>query len=297
MQNIQKRWGYWIATVLMILGTALLLAGIIFFFAFNWQNMLKFQKFSIIEFGIFICTAGALYYSAPPYRGLLLTGASVLTGVFLAVFGQIYQTGADAYQLFAVWALLILPWTVIAKFSPLWMIWGIIVNIFVGLYWESFNDHLGLLLLAINTIFLIGIEKVFVPSIRWMRITITFFLILMSYLAVFRIILKLLAYDFFHPMEIPWDPHAPYYFAVWGLGILIGFVYFYSKKRVDFVVLSATFIAIALLCCVLFSYLLDTLMLNELLSYFIKLIVFLSIFSIVAQFLLKLSRTINIRNS
>jgi uncharacterized membrane protein len=36
-------------------------------------------------------------------------GASVLVGVFLAIFGQVYQTGADSWLLFAARAGLILP--------------------------------------------------------------------------------------------------------------------------------------------------------------------------------------------
>ncbi len=46
----------------------------------------------------------------PGKAALLL--ATLLLGVFLALFGQTYQTGADPWQLFANWALLILPWEV-----------------------------------------------------------------------------------------------------------------------------------------------------------------------------------------
>lgn len=41
-----QRWGYWTANILLTLGISLILVGIIFFFAFNWQKMSTFHKFS-----------------------------------------------------------------------------------------------------------------------------------------------------------------------------------------------------------------------------------------------------------
>jgi len=68
----------------------------------------------------------------------------VLVGVFLAVFGQVYQTGADAYQLFVGWALLILPWVAMCRFAGLWVLWLAIVNIAVSLFWEQRIDARGI---------------------------------------------------------------------------------------------------------------------------------------------------------
>src|SRR5690606_11250307 len=43
-------------------------------------------------------------------RQSLDTVSGLMLGLSLAVIGQIYQTGADSYQLFLLWALLLLPW-------------------------------------------------------------------------------------------------------------------------------------------------------------------------------------------
>ena len=59
---------------------------------------------------------------------LWLTVASVLTGVLLATFGMVYQTGTDSYKLFASWAVLITPWVFVSRFQPLWLIWLLLVN-------------------------------------------------------------------------------------------------------------------------------------------------------------------------
>ena len=68
---------------------------------------------------------------------LLLLVASTLVGVFLATFGQIYQSGADPWQLFALWALLITPWTILCRLSALWLIWFGLLNISIYLWWEE----------------------------------------------------------------------------------------------------------------------------------------------------------------
>ena len=46
-------------------------------------------------------------------------GATFLIGTLFAVFGQIYQTGADAYDLFLGWTLFTILWAVAIRFAPL----------------------------------------------------------------------------------------------------------------------------------------------------------------------------------
>ena len=131
-------WSTWALRVLMALGTGHVLAGIIFFFAFNWADMSDFAKFAVVQGGIVITVLGALISGLDrPVGQSLLISASVLTGVVLAVFGQIYQTGADAYQLFFSWALLIIPWVLISRNAAHWLVWLIVACIAIGLYCEQ----------------------------------------------------------------------------------------------------------------------------------------------------------------
>ena len=106
--------------MLLLFGSALVLAGIIFFFAYNWAAMGKFLKFGLIEAGIIVCIVASHLRGRTDLSGkvLLLSGA-VLVGVLLAVYGQIYQTGADAYGLFICWAVLIFGWVIISEFAAL----------------------------------------------------------------------------------------------------------------------------------------------------------------------------------
>jgi uncharacterized membrane protein len=68
---------------------------------------------------------------------MLLIAASVLTGVLLAVIGQVYQTGADVFELFAAWAVLILPWTIISRHPVHWLLWLVVVEVAFVLYGDQ----------------------------------------------------------------------------------------------------------------------------------------------------------------
>ena len=131
-------WARWAMVMLMAFGAALVLTGIVFFFAFNWASIPDLAKLAVIEAGIVLSALGAWVLPAESLPGrLLLMAASVLTGVFLAVFGQIYQTGADVWQLFALWAGLITLWTLIGRFLPLWVLWLGLINLAFYLWWDS----------------------------------------------------------------------------------------------------------------------------------------------------------------
>ena len=130
-----RLWRLWASRLLLVLGAALILAGIIFFFAANWNSLSRLVKLGGIEAGLVLCLAGAWLYGLDRLSGkVLLLGAGVLVGVFLAVFGQEYQTGADAWDLYARWSALIFGWVLLARFVPLWGVWLVVTNVALGLY-------------------------------------------------------------------------------------------------------------------------------------------------------------------
>ncbi|MDE1461798.1 DUF2157 domain-containing protein [Spartinivicinus poritis] len=173
-----NQWGLWISRLLLILATALILTGVIYFFAFNWARLTPTIKFTTIQVGLVGCLIAAYSYSLQSFVGkIFLLAATVLVGVFLAVFGQVYQTGADAYQLFMGWSLFTLGWTIIANFSVQWVIWLIICNIFVLLWWEqsalptrSMEDLLYSLLLGINGLALVLREYAVQRNYNWLSV-------------------------------------------------------------------------------------------------------------------------------
>lgn len=130
----REQWQDFLGAALLVVGASLALSGIVSFFAFNWAALGKFAKMGLIATGIGACAIGAVPRPATLPSRVLLLAASVLVGALLAVYGQTYQTGADPWTLFGVWALLVLPWTLAACFTPLWLLWIALVDVAFGLY-------------------------------------------------------------------------------------------------------------------------------------------------------------------
>ncbi len=141
-----RYWHDWAMRALLLLGAAHFLAGVVFFFAYNWDDLTPFTKFALLQGGIIVSFAIAMWrgLDSTAGRGLLIA-ASVFTGVLLAVIGQVYQTGADAWELFAAWAALILAWVIAARSGPHWFLWFVIVVIACSLYGEQVLVALGFL--------------------------------------------------------------------------------------------------------------------------------------------------------
>ena len=133
-----SQWALWISRLLLVLGSALVLSGVVYFFAYNWILIPSAVKLGSVQLGVIAAVAAACYYGLKGTGGqVLLLGASVFVGVFLAVFGQVYQTGADAYQLFLAWSLLILGFSVISNFAPQWTLWLAVTNTALVLWWQQ----------------------------------------------------------------------------------------------------------------------------------------------------------------
>ncbi len=138
-------WRQWASWALLALGAGHVLVGIVFFFAYNWADMPAIAKFVVIEVGIVLAAVAALWCGiVRPAGRALLIAASVLTGVLLAVIGQVYQTGADAYELFVAWMVLIVPWALASRDAGHWLLWLIVVDAAASLYAAQVLVPLGL---------------------------------------------------------------------------------------------------------------------------------------------------------
>lgn len=123
---------------LLALGAGQFLTGVVFFFAYNWNDLSDIAKFAVIETALVATVGGALLAGLDRAFGqMLLVAASVLTGVLLAVIGQVYQTGADAFELFVAWAVLILPWAVVSRHAAHWLLWLAVAEAALVLYCEQ----------------------------------------------------------------------------------------------------------------------------------------------------------------
>ncbi|MBU3743538.1 MAG: DUF2157 domain-containing protein, partial [Sediminibacterium sp.] len=138
-----KQWHTIARSLLLSLGVGWLVAGIVFFFAFNWDQLHPFAKMGLVQ-GLFLIFSLLAWKSSlsPLIKNIVLTGAAVLIGVMFAVFGQIYQTGANAYDFFLSWFLCIVLWTIYCLFEPMWLLMMVLANITLGMYIEQETSSL-----------------------------------------------------------------------------------------------------------------------------------------------------------
>lgn len=165
-------WKHFIRYGLMALGMGFAVAGIVFFFAYNWTDLSKFAKLGIVQGLLILSTVASIYPKiSSRVRQIILTGAAVLVGVLFAVFGQVYQTGADAYDFFLAWTLFISLWVLISKYAPLTLLYVVLLHTTLILYsqqvakdWSFVMICTLLFLLNIGISLLIAVLKKYSPE-------------------------------------------------------------------------------------------------------------------------------------
>jgi uncharacterized membrane protein len=165
-------WREFLGRLTLWLGTIALAAAVVFFFAFNWDDLGRLAKFGLVEAAIL---AGLLVCLRVDLDGMagkaVLVLLSLLTGALLALSGQVYQTGADTFELFAWWAVLILPWVLVSRFSPSWLVWLGLLNLAAYFYFTIGWDFEGLIwaLFGLNTLALVLWEAAHRAGLNWLR--------------------------------------------------------------------------------------------------------------------------------
>jgi uncharacterized membrane protein len=141
-----KRWRQFIDRLLLALGGLALAISLVFFIAYNWNELGRAFRFGLVGMALLASVLAYWKLGAKELAGqVALTVSCLVLGVLLAYFGQTYQTGADTWQLFATWALLMLPWAVIGRFAPIWLLWLALLNLSLVLYHQVWPGIFGLL--------------------------------------------------------------------------------------------------------------------------------------------------------
>ncbi len=124
------------------LGCVLLGSAVICLVAANWSQLGKFSRLAGLQGLLVLAVLVAMRPGVSPLaRTASLLLASMLLGGLLALVGQTYQTGADPWQLFAGWAVLMLPWTLAARSVALWLVWAMVANVALGLWANEGGDE------------------------------------------------------------------------------------------------------------------------------------------------------------
>ena len=170
-----REWVYFLQRIFLWSGAIGITTAIGFFIAFNWSFVGRFTNFASLQ----LCILGGMWLlwkqkERNTASKVCLTVLSILVGITLAFFGQTYQTGADPWQLFASWALMITPWVFISRFPLLWIFWIALINLtcfqYESLISVSFYKR-SLFHFGLHTLFAIvwelSLQKTKWSSSRW----------------------------------------------------------------------------------------------------------------------------------
>ncbi len=224
-------WKRWALIALFALAVGHILSGIIFFFAFNWNDLSGMMKFAVVGCGIFASLLGwVLAKLDTPMGQALGISATVLVGVMFAVLGQVYQTPAMIHTPFVFWAILTLPIALASRNLAHWTVWIVIFTVAISAYANSglrlagSDTSANLLNIAVSGGFiaaLILLDKILAPRLAWARAE------------WFRVLLVLgaVGFAFFGFTESFWGNGS----GLWGLaiglsGALLGYLYFKSSS-------------------------------------------------------------------
>ena len=224
----------WIATLFLAL-------AVIYFFAYNWASMGRFAKFGLVE----LCIAGSLALgwrldlNRPAGKACLVL-TTLLIGALLALVGQTYQTGADTFQLFGVWALAVLPLALVARFAPLWLILLVLLNLTLHFYFRVFGDFLGWrvseeiniwLMWGLNTLALCLWEGAAQMGVTWLQGRIWVRVLIIAGIALITILAMVVIFD-------PAGRHRSILAFVYPAYMLILY-YRYRVRQPDLLVLAS----------------------------------------------------------
>lgn len=122
-----------------VLAAALAGLGLVLWIAANWETLGRAGRFALLQGGVALMCAGALW--RPALRVPLGLLALLSIGGLFAFFGQTYQTGADAWQLFALWAALALPLCLGVRSDVLWAPFALVAMSAISLWIVAHTGH------------------------------------------------------------------------------------------------------------------------------------------------------------
>lgn len=174
----RMEWRRFLDALALWSGAIFLALAVIFFFAYNWKELGNYTRFAIAEvlLGASVLASWRLGLERTAGKAALLA-ATLLLGALLALVGQTYQTGADPWELFATWALFVLPWVAISRFPALWLVWLALINLALTLYYSAFAGFFGFVygtqtllwtLTAVNTVALAVWELAATRGTQWL---------------------------------------------------------------------------------------------------------------------------------
>jgi uncharacterized membrane protein len=113
--------------------------GVVFWIAAQWGSLGRGSRFALLQ--ALVLAACVAAWARPAARVPL--GLLVWLGIggLFAFFGQTYQTGADPWQLFALWAALALPLALGLRSDVVWTPWALVALTAISLWVHAHTGH------------------------------------------------------------------------------------------------------------------------------------------------------------
>jgi len=122
----------------LLFSVIFLIAGVTSFTAYNWENMSNIEKLAVPSVLIVVGLVAYLFLEKEIYKNLAIFFSSFMIGTLFAVYGQVYQTGADVWILFRNWAIfLIIPMVATGYYSVM-TLFSIVVAIATSFYLDLY---------------------------------------------------------------------------------------------------------------------------------------------------------------
>ena len=125
--------------IIAVAGAGLGGFGILLWIAAHWSTLGRFGHFGLLQ-GLFVAALVVALLWRRLRIPMTLVAFMGIGGLF-ALFGQTYQTGADPWQLFALWALLALPLCIGVRSDVLWAPWALVAMVAVSLWIVAHTGH------------------------------------------------------------------------------------------------------------------------------------------------------------
>ena len=122
----------------LLFSVVFLIAGVTSFTAYNWASMSNIEKLAVPSVLIVVGLVAYLFLEKEIYKNLAIFFSSFMIGTLFAVYGQVYQTGADVWILFRNWAIFLIIPIVATGYYSLMILFSIVVATSTSFYLDLY---------------------------------------------------------------------------------------------------------------------------------------------------------------
>lgn len=126
----------------LVIASCSILASLIMLVSYNWSNIHKFVKLG----GMQVLLGGVFLWSfrkknSVLLQDILINALCLLIGLYLVLHGQIYQSGANAFEFFFTWFCCVTCIVIVNNKTSTWFFFTILLNICIITYFEFYVNN------------------------------------------------------------------------------------------------------------------------------------------------------------